>query len=36
MYVCMYVCMYEVNVFSYSKYWPEDELVKLKHVAKTM
>jgi len=28
--------MYTLNVPPYSKYWPEDGLVKLKHVAKTV
>jgi len=28
--------MYTLNVPPYSKYWPEDGLVKPKHVAKTM
>ena len=28
--------MYTLNVAPCSKYWPEDGLVKLKHVAKTM
>jgi hypothetical protein len=28
--------MYTLNVPQYSKYWPEDGLVKPKHVAKTM
>jgi hypothetical protein len=28
--------MYTLNVPPYGKYWPEDGLVKLKHVAQTM
>jgi len=28
--------MYTINVPPYSKYWPEDDLVKPKHAAKTM
>ena len=28
--------MYTLNVPPYSKYWPEDRLVKPKHVTKTM
>jgi len=28
--------MHTLNVPSYNKYWPEDGLIKLKHVAKTM
>jgi len=31
----MYV-LYTLNVPPYSKYWPEDGLVKPKYVAKTM
>jgi len=28
--------MYTLNVPPYSKYWPQDDLVKLKYVAKTV